>query len=142
MALENLDEVLAIERRVFSDPWSETAFLTEIEAGGPACSRVALTHPERRVAGYYVAWFVSDEVHLGNLAVAPSHQGQGLGQKLLDHLLAEARHQRARKVTLEVRETNWVAQRLYLKNGFQPVAIRKRYYPDNREDAIVMLKTL
>jgi len=138
MALVHLDQVVALERVAFTDPWSAVSFLNEIESRDTSFTRVALSWSEEAVVGYFVAWFVEDEVHLGNLAVSPEHRGQGIGQRLLDVLLDAARERRARQVTLEVRESNWVAQRLYLKNGFRPVSIRKRYYPDNREDAIVM----
>ncbi len=138
MALRHLESVVELEREIFSDPWSAVSFLNEIESGGASVTRVALSYPDMAVVGYFVAWLVEDEVHLGNLAVAPESRGRGIGQRLLDTLLEIAVPKRVRKITLEVRESNWMAQRLYLKNGFRPVSIRKRYYPDNREDAIVM----
>lgn len=142
MAEEHLDRVLEIERAVFSDPWSPGSFRNELRDSRISFSRVASCFPEKAPVGYFVAWFVDDEVHLGNLAVASAWQHQGIGQRLLDHLLETARGRGSRRVTLEVRESNLVAQGLYLKNGFQPVAIRRRYYPDNREDAIVMMLEL
>lgn len=142
MAEKHLDQVLQIERTVFSDPWSLASFRNEIGDSRVSFTRVALDHPEGTVVGYFVAWFVDDEVHLGNLAVAAAWQRRGVGQQLLDYLLDVGRGRRARRVTLEVRESNLVAQRLYLRNGFQPVAVRRRYYPDNHEDAIVMMLEL
>ena len=142
MAEEHLEEVLLIERAVFSDPWSLASFKNEIGDSRVSFNRVALSYPEGAVVGYFVAWFVDDEIHLGNLAVAAASQRRGVGQRLLDYLLEAGRQRRLRRVTLEVRESNLVAQRLYLRNGFQPVAIRRRYYPDNREDAIVMMLEL
>jgi [ribosomal protein S18]-alanine N-acetyltransferase len=142
MTDEHLAQVLVIEKEVFSDPWSRSSFENEVAGNETSFVRVALSSHERRVVGYFVAWIVDDEMHLGNLAVARSEQGKGIGQKLLDHLLASGRKRRARVVTLEVRESNIVAQKLYLRNGFRPIAIRRRYYPDNREDAIVMMLNL
>ena len=139
MTVESLPEVLVIERLVFGDPWSAASFRHEVEDNASSVTRVARLWPDGPVVGYFVAWFIEDEVHLGNLAVHPDRQGEGTGQRLLDHLLEEAGRREARMVTLEVRESNLGAQRLYLRNGFRPIAIRRRYYPDNHEDAIVMM---
>jgi ribosomal-protein-alanine N-acetyltransferase len=142
MSRAHLPEVLAIERAVFSDPWSLPSFEHEVKGGPVSLCRVARLWPEGGVVGYFVAWCVEDELHLGNIAVAPAHQGQGIGQKLLDELFAAAEAAGGTVVTLEVRESNIAAQRLYLRNGFKPVALRRRYYPDNHEDAIVMMRNL
>jgi ribosomal-protein-alanine N-acetyltransferase len=142
MTSDHLPGVLQIERTVFSDPWSLSSFENEVSGNDTSFVRVALSSPHKAVVGYFVAWIVDNEIHLGNLAVSPAEQGRGIGQKLLDHLLATGRRRRVRVVTLEVRESNLVAQKLYLRNGFRPVAIRRRYYPDNREDAIVMMLDL
>lgn len=142
MEAGDLPAVLDIERAVFSDPWSRASFEHEVQGGPVSLCRVARLWPEGRVVGYFVAWQVEDELHLGNLAVAPGLQGQGIGQRLLDRLLDEGRRDGRSLVTLEVRESNLAAQRLYLRNGFKPVALRRRYYPDNHEDAIVMMRDL
>jgi ribosomal-protein-alanine N-acetyltransferase len=142
MTRGHLREVLEIERAVFSDPWSLPSFEHEVKGGPVSLCRVARLWPEGGVVGYFVAWRVEDEVHLGNIAVAPAHQGQGIGQELLDDLFTEASAGGGRVLTLEVRESNLAAQRLYLRNGFKPVALRRRYYPDNHEDAIVMMREL
>ena len=142
MSEDQLPEVLAIERLVFSDPWSPASFRHEMDVNGTALTRVARLWPEGPVLGYFVAWFIEDEVHLGNLAVHPARQGEGTGQRLLDYLVGEAKRRGGRIITLEVRESNMGAQRLYLRNGFRPIAIRRRYYPDNHEDAIVMMLEL
>lgn len=138
MTARHLDDVLQIERQVFSDPWSVVSFQSELAENRLAVLRVAVDYADGSVLGYFVSWFVEDEVHLGNVAVGPGRQGRGVGQALLDHLVEEAREREALFISLEVRESNLTAQRLYLRNGFRPVAIRRRYYPDNREDAIVM----
>ena len=142
MAEEHLAAVQEIEKDVFGDPWSIASFRNEITGNKTSYARVALSSPDRTLVGYFVAWFVEDEIHLGNLAVSRAEQGRGIGQQLLHYLMTAARRRRCRKITLEVRESNLVAQKLYLRNGFRPVAIRRRYYPDNREDAIVMMLDL
>lgn len=142
MTLDMLPEVLVIERLVFSDPWSPASFRHEVAESQTAVTRVARLWPEGTVLGYFVAWAVEDEIHLGNLAVHPEGQGDGTGQMLLSHLVEEGRRRGGRIITLEVRESNLGAQRLYLRKGFRPIAIRRRYYPDNHEDAIVMMLEL
>ena len=135
-----IEEIVAIERAVFSDPWSREMFRSELELGGGTYARVA----ERggRVIGYLCAVLVADEAHLGNLAVRPGEQRSGVGQLLLeDLLLAAVRHGVAR-LTLEVRESNEIARKFYRKNEFIDVAIRKNYYRSPVEDAIVMLRSL
>ena len=140
MRAEHLDRVAAIEQEVFSDPWPRSAFASEVMDQRISCPVVVLEKGD--VVGYLVAWFVADEVHLGNIAVASSCQKRGIGQRMLDYLVDLAHERKARFVTLEVRESNVTAQRLYTRNGYRPVAIRKRYYRDTQEDAIVMVKTL
>ena len=81
MELGHVDEIVEIERAAFSDPWSAISFINEIEARGASVTRVALSYPDGAVVGYFVAWFVEDEVHLGNVAVAPESQGRGIGQR-------------------------------------------------------------
>jgi ribosomal-protein-alanine N-acetyltransferase len=92
--------------------------------------------------GYLVAWFVADEVHLANLAVVPDVRRRGLAQRFLGELESEGRRREARMVILEVRRSNAAAQGLYRKNGYYTVSIRRRYYRDNHEDALVMIKPL
>ncbi len=140
LTVSHLDEVLAIERAAFSDPWSREMFRSEILVGGGTYARIA--ERDGVLVGYLCAVLVSDEAHVGNLAVAPSERRRGVAQRLLDDLVAAARSRRARRVTLEVRESNENARKFYYKNDFIDVAIRKNYYRNPTEDAIVMLRTL
>lgn len=140
LTIARLDEVLAIERVSFSDPWSREMFRSELVLGGGTYARLA--ERDGVLVGYLCAVLVADEAHLGNLAVDPSERRQGVAQLLLDDLLEAARGRRARRVTLEVRESNQEARKFYYKNDFIDVAIRKNYYRNPIEDAIVMLRTL
>jgi ribosomal-protein-alanine N-acetyltransferase len=140
MRREDVDEVLAIEREVFSVPWSRRAFLVEVEDKEISIPRVARL--QERVVGYAITWRVVDELHIGNLAVAPAAQKRGIGRALLTHLLGLARETRLAYATLEVRVSNAPAIALYERCGFRPVAMRRRYYPDNGEDAMVMLREI
>ncbi len=136
MAREHVGGVVSIERAVFPSPWSRASFERECLNEG-AASWVALAGD--RVVGYVVSWVVCDELHIGNIAVAPAEQGRGVGKALLDHALREAGRRGATLATLEARESNVRAIRLYEHFAFRPVAIRKRYYADSGEDAIVMI---
>jgi len=130
--------VAALERVCFDRPWSEQSFLTEVSRR----ASIAVVATERReVAGYGVAWLVSDEVHVVNLAVRPSFRGSGIGRTLLQALLAKGRQHGAAVATLEVRARNAAARRLYESLGFQTVAIHTRYYHEPDDDALVMLRT-
>jgi ribosomal-protein-alanine N-acetyltransferase len=141
MKESDLLTVVRLERICFSDPWSLRAFRDEIhpdkEGGFSRVLRV-----EGELVGYSIAWFVADEAHLANLAVAPEHRGRGLASALLRDLLHEARRRESRVVWLEVRVSNAQAIRLYERFHFRPVAVRKNYYAREHEDALVMLHVL
>lgn len=138
MTAGDLPKVAALERRCFSDPWSEAIF------------RQSLTNPQSRffvavsedgIAGYAELAFALDEGDLTNIAVSPEFRRQGLGQALLDRVIGTASELKLSRLFLEVRVSNEPAIRLYEKNGFTDVGLRKDYYTDPREDARVMMKT-
>ena len=135
MRRTDLDAVLRIDERCFSTPWLACTFLTEL-SNRSACYLVARCGSE--IAGYGGQWVIMDEAHLTTLAVAPEFQGVKIGERLLIALIEEVVLQNASHITLEVRESNRAAQHLYAKYGFREVAIRKSYYTDNGENAIVM----
>ncbi|MFN0149842.1 MAG: ribosomal protein S18-alanine N-acetyltransferase [bacterium] len=138
MTHADVDAVVAIEREAFSLPWSRRAFTAEVDDKRVSVARVARRGD--RVVGYSIAWKVADELHIGNLAVARDCQGSGVGRALLGEMLAMAEPESLVCATLEVRMSNSRAIALYEGHGFRAVALRRRYYPDNGEDAMVMLK--
>lgn len=97
--------------------------------------------PSYPLIGYGGVWIGVDEAHITTIAVHPSHRGRGIGELLLNGLIDIAFEMNAPTLTLEVRASNTVAQNLYLKYGFLPTGHRRRYYTDNREDAIIMTTT-
>jgi len=131
-----LERVLEIERTVFGDPWPRRFFEEEMRA--PESVACVVRHGGK-LAGYLMAWALPEELHLGNLAVAPEYQRRGVGAFLLRWLLDEARRRRALRVSLEVRTSNFAAQDLYRAHGFREVMVRRGYYRDTAEDALVML---
>ncbi len=137
MAEADLDAVLAIERESFLDPWPRRFFVEELTKIPPAYARVARLGGE--LAGYLVAWFILDEVHLGNLAVHPGRRRHGLGRAMVEHLVTRAEGRGASFITLEVRAGNRAAIALYASHRFKPVGVRRGYYA-GREDAIIMVR--
>jgi ribosomal-protein-alanine N-acetyltransferase len=125
----------ALERRCFSDPWSEVAIGETFGAPGMV-SLVALNGD--LLQGYVIARAIAGEGEILNLAVAPEVRGRQLGGRLLDAMLERLRQAAVREVFLEVRERNAAARRLYLSRGFEEVGRRGRYYRHPVEDAIVL----
>jgi ribosomal-protein-alanine N-acetyltransferase len=140
LTLAHLDRVVEIERRSFTDPWTRGMFRSELEPPNPTYCRAAFRG--ETLVGYLLAILITEEAHLGNLAVHPDARHQGVAQELLNDLLATCQETRIVRVTLEVRESNEIARKFYYKNRFIDIAIRKNYYRNPSEDAIVMLRSL
>jgi [ribosomal protein S18]-alanine N-acetyltransferase len=136
MKEEDIDQILEVEHASFATPWSRDAFYNEIYNNKFAVYIVL--EEDQRIIGYCGAWVVIDEAHVTNVAVLPSFRGRKLGEALLQKMMSVAKDMGAKSMTLEVRVTNLVAQSLYRKLGFQNGGIRKNYYSDNQEDALVM----
>lgn len=137
MKEDDIREVLKIERASFSMPWSRTMFMEELKRqGGRSCSLVA--RYDGKVIGYIMTWIVLDEAHIINIAVDPEYRRKGIAKTLISRTLDYAKSEKAKRATLEVRVSNISAQNLYEKLGFKKVAIRRRFYPDNHEDAYLM----
>ncbi len=136
----DLPRLVEMENAIFTAPWSPTAIAAELIVDPGRLALVAEIGDE--VVAYAFVWRVVDEIHLVSLAVDDRHRRQGIADRLLRTLLRHefARHTRA--MTLEVRASNEAALSLYRRHGFAEVAIRRGYYPDNREDAVVMVKLL
>ena len=133
----DLDEVIALEQSVYPHPWSRGNFVDSLAVGYHAW----VLRDQGALAGYFLLMGALDEVHLLNVSVAASRQGQGLGRYLLDKVAACARGLAAQSVLLEVRPSNERARAIYQRYGFIEIGRRKAYYPAHngrREDAIVM----
>jgi ribosomal-protein-alanine N-acetyltransferase len=133
----DLPQVIAIERRVFPTPWSLAMFVLELSKHTGVCLAAV---SERRLVGYLICSRYDTVWHLMNLAVDLDRQRRGLGSELLGELYARVGDEQAR-FTLEVRRSNAVAIHLYEREGFRSAGIRRRYYQDNGEDALVMWRT-
>ena len=138
MTEDDLDEVLRIERRAFTHPWSRHDFV--LSMGTRFYSIVARRNGD--IVGYAVSLLSGEEMHIGDLAVAKKWRRRGIGESLLMHLRDQAKVRGLRRITLEVRMSNEPAQNLYSKHGFINIAIRKGYYTHPKEDALVMMNIL
>jgi [ribosomal protein S18]-alanine N-acetyltransferase len=136
MRRRHLKGVMAIERQVYPRPWSPNLFLSEMSELRNRTYLVARMNKE--VVGYGGIMCYGDEAHVTTIAVDPEEHRRKIGTRLLFELMQEALRMGARAVSLEVRVSNWGAQRLYSRFGFRPVGIRKNYYQETGEDAVVM----
>ena len=133
----DLDAVLAIEEASFTSPWTREMYLAEFENVGVSYCYLARDE-SRQVLGFCSFWRVLDELHINNLAVAPVHRRRGIGATLLGVVLAEGARLGARRATLEVRRSNDVARYLYERLGFAAAGVRRAYYTNPIEDALVL----
>ena len=138
--LTDVPAIVAIERAVFSDPWSARSFREALSNPSAFCA--CARRDGRSVEGYVVAWFVADEGEIANLAVAPDAWGTGIGRALLDASLVAAASRRLKAVYLEVRDSNARARHLYGSRGFVEIGRRRSYYRRPVEDAIVLRRSM
>ncbi|MGB7949518.1 MAG: ribosomal protein S18-alanine N-acetyltransferase [Candidatus Binatia bacterium] len=135
MILADLDEVMAIERTSFRHPWSSRFFLEELQV---ACARSVLAEINGKIIGYVLFWLLPEEVDIHNIAVHTEFRRQGIGHVLLRQVAEQARSRNSSRITLEVRVSNLPAQKLYQSMGFVSKGLRKGYYSDDGEDALMM----
>lgn len=136
MRRRHLRGVMAIERQAYTRPWSPNLFVAEMTEPNNRCYLVA--RMDREVAAYGGMICYGEEAHITNIAVDPERQRSGLATRLLYELTLQAIEMGGRAISLEVRVTNWGAQRLYGRFGYHPVGIRRNYYQELQEDALIM----
>lgn len=139
MCEQHLDTVAAIEAEVFSDPWSRAMFYQDMHADHGHCY-VAVDADV--VIGYVDAWFVCDECTINRIACSKKNHRTGIGSQLLLYVMHEASCRGVKKFFLDVRVSNTAALRFYEKAGFVKAGLRKAYYTDTREDAVLMSMTV
>jgi [ribosomal protein S18]-alanine N-acetyltransferase len=136
MRRRHLKGVMAIERQVYPRPWSPNLFLSEMSELRNRAYLVARIGKD--VVGYGGVMCYGEEAHVTTIAVDPAHHRRKIGTRVLYELVQESIRMGGRAVSLEVRVSNWGAQVLYSRFGFRPVGIRKNYYQETGEDALVM----
>ncbi len=139
MRSEDVPQVAAIAARSFTEPWPEESFRAEL---GSAISHAIVLEDGGEIAGFMVFWLVADECEIANVTVKESHRRRGLGRRLLNYALQQARQNRCTAAYLEVRRSSLAAQRLYASLGFAVRGVRPGYYVRDGEDAVVMWKNL
>lgn len=136
MELRDLEAVLAVERRSFTTPWSRKAFEQELQDNPAAHYFVLESAP--KIIGYFGMWRILDEGHITNIAIDPDYRGKGYSHLLLQEVFDRMEAEGVRYFTLEVRASNQVAIHLYERYGFERAGVRKGYYRDTGEDALLM----
>ncbi|HHU77408.1 MAG: ribosomal protein S18-alanine N-acetyltransferase [Caldicoprobacterales bacterium] len=136
MTTEDVEEVSKLERLCFPTPWSQEAFRIEVERN--RCARYFVVSDNSKLIGYGGMWLVVDEAHITNIAVHPDHRRQGTGRLIMKTLIEEAVRLGMTRMTLEVRVSNKAAINLYQSLGFEKGGLRKGYYANDGEDALIM----
>ena len=134
---DEIDEVLAIEQASFTSPWTREMYLAEFDNHGVSYFYLA-RNPDRDIVGFCSFWRILDELHINNLAVAPAHRRSRAATELLTRVLEDGAKLGARRATLEVRRSNGPAQQLYERFGFSVAGVRRDYYSNPVEDALVL----
>ena len=136
MTLEDVPAVHEIDTLSFSLPWPERSFRFELTEN--PVSRGWVAEVDSRIAAMLVLWFIIDEAHVATIAVHPDFRRQGIGEQILLYALRSAQAEGAQRAFLEVRAGNVAAQTMYKKYGFEVAGVRRGYYRDNNEDALLM----
>ena len=139
MTIDDVDEVYKVEEDCFVDPWSKDSIKKELKND---LARYLVAETDGKIVGYVGVWFVVDEGHITNVAVHSDYRGKKIGDRLVNEMVELCKENNLVAMTLEVRTSNTVAQNLYRKYGFKMGGIRKEYYSDNKEDAIIMWNQL
>lgn len=134
--VEDIYEIMEIEAESFSTPWSYEALETELTKNFLA--EYIVIEYKNKAIGYGGVWIIYDEGHVTNIAVRKDYRGKGIGSLIVGSIVKICDAKKVKKITLEVRKSNLTAQNLYWKYGFEKEAIRKAYYKDDNEDAIIM----
>lgn len=138
MQVGHLNQVLQIEEKSFPTPWSRYAFTCELMDNDFA--RYYCLMAGDKIRGYMGLWVILDEAHITNVAIHPDYRNRHLGELLMREVTLRCQAAGIQRMTLEVRVSNLAAQALYERLGFINVGIRKGYYTDTKEDAIIMWK--
>ncbi len=132
----DIPRLMEIEKECFSTPWTASMFMCQIRLVDISANLVFIEGGV--IAGYVIAWFGYEEMHLLSIGVMPASRGLGLAEKLLDEAMKRSKKAGGIKVILEVRASNSRARRFYQKMGFRRVGVRKGYYSESGEDALVL----
>ncbi|MEI3607744.1 ribosomal protein S18-alanine N-acetyltransferase [Pseudogracilibacillus sp. SE30717A] len=136
MSSEDIKQVMKVDVASFTTPWTYEIYEQEVNHNKHA--HYFVIEESENIIGYVGLWIVEEDAQITNIALLPQFRGYKIGEKLFGFAMQYAIQQGANRLSLEVRVSNIVAQKLYIKFGLVPGGIRKGYYPDNGEDALVM----
>ena len=136
MVMTDVDGVMAVEHDSFLTPWSRSAF--EEELAQNRLARYIVAEENGAIVGYAGTWLVINEAHVTNVAVSSQRRREGIGRLLMQNLMELARENGMESMTLEVRVSNAAARHLYEQMGFVEAGIRKNYYSETKEDALIL----
>jgi len=137
MTENDINDVMEVDSASFSAPWTKEIFEQEINQNNYAHYFV-VEEDKRKIIGYVGLWIVKDDAQITNIALLPTYRGYKIGEKLFGFAVQYAIQKGAVRLSLEVRVSNIIAQKMYRKFGLVSGGVRKNYYPDNGEDALVM----
>jgi len=139
MTMMDISAVAALEAEIFTDPWSEKLYRETLESGRYDCRVLEV---DTMSVGYFCGQVILDEAEVHRIAVQPAQRGCGYGQVLLEDFLKRVQEKGVLTVLLEVRAGNVPAIGLYEKNGFAKIGLRKEYYQNPKEDALILQRSL
>ena len=139
MSEADVADIAELDKLCFSVPWSYNSFLAEVQN---KIARYFVAKDNGKCIGYCGFWVTYDSGDITNIAVHPDYRKQGIGSTLVSSMIQLARDEKLLSMNLEVRKSNIAAQKLYSKYGFEVKGVRKGYYSDNHEDALIMIVSL
>jgi len=140
MEIDDLKKVLEIEEQSFSVPWTYDLFFSELTRNRYA--RYFVLEKDKEIIGYLGFWHKEASFHITNIAITEKFRRKGYGKKLLNFIEKIATTYRIKKISLEVRRSNCIAQDMYRKYGYKVIRVLKNYYQEEKEDALVVEKKL
>jgi len=140
MEMDDLEKILEIERKSFSFPWTYNIFFRELTLNRSA--RYFVLEKDKKIIGYLGLWLMRNGIHITNIAIDKEFRRKGYGGKFLKFVEEKAAVQGIKRISLEVRKSNHIAQNMYRKFGYKVIKIWRNYYREEREDALVMEKKL
>jgi len=140
MKISDLPRILEIERQSFSDSWTYSMFYSEITKNRYA--NYFVLERENEIIGYFGIWHKVNSFHITNIAISKKFRRMGYGGKILRFLEEMAISHKIKKISLEVRKSNYIAQNMYKKYGYEIIKILRNYYQKDKADALFMEKQL
>lgn len=134
---DDIEDIIEISVLSFPTAWVKEAFDNELKNN---LARYVVAKIDEKTIGYGGMWIILDECHITNIAIHPDYRQLGIASLILESLITIGKSEGCSAMTLEVRKSNFIAQKLYKKFGFIEEGLRKKYYSDNKEDAVIMWK--